>query len=79
MNSSPRGTSARFYFYLVLLVIGLAGLIPATTIISSSRSLSDGEKAAVDRLDQRDGLAVARPERVAPANTGVQDRGSCIG
>jgi subtilisin family serine protease len=52
MNQPSPSTLPRFYFYLFVLVIGLAILVPATTIISSSHSMNHGERNANARSGQ---------------------------
>ncbi len=44
MNFKTPTKMPRFYFYILFVVIGLVGLIPATTVISSSHSLKYGER-----------------------------------
>jgi serine protease AprX len=50
MNSSTPRTLPRFYFYLFFAAICLVGLIPATTIVSSSHSLPIPEETGHDQL-----------------------------
>jgi subtilisin family serine protease len=61
MNQQPPRTFARFYFYLFFVVIGLVGLIPATTIITSSRSLNDSQRAAVNPTQQLNMIEASYP------------------
>lgn len=52
MNPRPSRTF-KFYFYLFLTAVSLAGLLEATTIISSSHSLDSRAKDAANRTSDR--------------------------
>lgn len=57
MNFKTPRTLPRFYFYLFAFVVGLGGLLPATTIISSSHSLKDNESTTAKRTVDEAGAA----------------------